>query len=70
MSYDETVGALAGDAEQLEQVYQEALQSGEGDAFKQAIDERHTNAPDNLLYAAWFYRLRAAAAQAKGYAVA
>ena len=70
MSYHDRVGALAEDAEQLEQVYAAALKAGETDAFKQAIDDSHTSAPGNLLYAAWFYRLKSAASQAKGYAVA
>jgi hypothetical protein len=70
MSYNNTVGALAEDAEQLEQIYHAALKAGKADAFKQAIDDRHANAPDNLLYAAWFHRLKHTAAQAKGYAVA
>ena len=69
-SYDDTINTLSADAEQLEQVYQAARQAGETDAFKQAIDAGHTSAPDNLLYAAWFYRLRAGAAQAKGYVIA
>ena len=54
MSYNDTISALAEDAEQLEQVYQTALQAGETDAFQEAIDRSHTTAPDNLLYAAWF----------------
>ena len=62
--------ALAGDAEQLEQIYHAAHAAGETDACKQAIDDSYTNAPENLLYAAWFHRLKYAAAQAKGYAVA
>ena len=70
MSYHDTVSALAEDAEQLEQVYHAALKAGETDAFKQAIDDSHTSAPENLLYAAWFHRLKYTAAQAKGYAVA
>jgi hypothetical protein len=70
MSYHDTVSALAKDAEQLEQIYHAALQAGETDAFKQAIDDSHTNAPENLLYAAWFHRLKYTAAQAKGYVVA
>jgi len=57
MSYRETVGALKQDAEQLEQVYQEAVKAGESEVFKQAIDEKHAAAPENLLYAAWFHRL-------------
>ena len=70
MTYNDTVNALAGDAEQLEQVYQTALQAGEADAFQQAIDDNHSAAPNNLLYAAWFYRLKKTATQAKEYVVA
>jgi hypothetical protein len=70
MSYHGKVGALAQDAEQLEQVYQDALEAGETHAFKEAIDDGYRSAPDNLLYAAWFHRLKRAAAQAKGYVVA
>jgi len=64
------VGALAQDAEQLEQVYQTALKAGERVAFKEAIDASYRSAPENLLYAAWFHRLKTAAAQAKGTIVA
>jgi len=70
MSYHDTVSALATDAEQLEQVYHAALKAGETDAFKQAIDDSHTAAPDNLLYEAWFHRLKHTAAQAKRFVVA
>jgi hypothetical protein len=70
MSYRDTVSALARDAEQLEQVYQAALKAGETGAFKQAIDDNHMTAPGNLLYAAWFHRLKYSAAQAKSFAIA
>jgi hypothetical protein len=70
MSYHDTVSALAQDAEQMEQVYHAALKAGETDAFKEAIDDSYRSAPENLLYAAWFHRLKRAAAQAKGYVVA
>jgi len=70
MSYHDQVSALAQDAEQLEQVYHAAVKAGEAGAFKQAIDDRHSAAPENLLYAAWFYRLKYAAAQAKSFATA
>jgi hypothetical protein len=70
MSYQKTVSALAQDAEQLEQVFQAAVSAGEMDAFKQAIDESYTFAPDNLLYAAWYHRLKQVATRAKGFAVA
>ena len=70
MSYHDTVSALAQDAEHMEQVYHAALEAGETDAFKAAIDDGYRAAPGNLLYAAWFHRLQHAAAQAKGYVVA
>jgi hypothetical protein len=70
MSYQDKVSALGQDAELLEQAYHAARKAGETDAFKQAIDDSHTAAPENLLYAAWFHRLKYAATQAKDYAVA
>jgi hypothetical protein len=70
MSYHDTVSALAQDAEKLEQIYHTALKAGEIDAFKQAIDDSYADAPENLLYAAWFHRLKYTAAQVKGYVVA
>ena len=70
MSYHDTVSALAQDAEQMEQVYHAALKAGETEAFKEAIDDSYRSAPENLLYAAWFHRLKRAAAQARGYVVA
>jgi hypothetical protein len=70
MSYHDKVGALAQDAEQMEQVYHAALKAGETEDFEQAIDDSYRSAPGNLLYAAWFHRLKHAAAQAKGTVVA
>lgn len=70
MTYHNTVHALAADAAQLEQVYQKAVQAGEAEAFQEAIAASHVAAPDNLLYAAWFYRLKQTAVQVKAYAVA
>ncbi len=70
MSYHDKVSTLAEDAEQLEEIYHTAVKAGEADAFKQAIDDSYTSAPDNLLYAAWFHRLKHTAAQAKSLAIA
>jgi hypothetical protein len=70
MSYHDTVSALAGDAEQLEALYQSAVDAGEAEAFKQAIDNAQTGAPENLLFAAWYYRLHYAATRAKASFVA
>ena len=65
MSYHETVSALGGNPEQMEAAYQAALRAGEVDDFKAAIDAAQTYAPDNVLYAAWYYRLRSAAVEVK-----
>ncbi len=62
MSYQELVRDYATDPEHLEQVYHTAQHTGEADAFRQAIEAGHSAAPDNLLYAAWYYRLQQAAA--------
>jgi hypothetical protein len=70
MSYEDTINALGADAKQLEGVYHSALTAGEAEAFKEAIEVSHTTAPDNLLYAAWFYRLKSSADQAMVYVVA
>jgi hypothetical protein len=69
-SYRRTVSTLAEDPEKLELVYRAALETGESEAFKQAIDASHATAPDNLLYAAWFHRLRYAAARTTRFFVA
>ena len=65
MAYQDTVHTLAHNPEQLEQAYQSALKAGQSDAFRQAIEAGRTADPDNLLYAAWHYRLRAVAATAR-----
>lgn len=70
MSYHDKVSALAQDAEQLEEIFHAALKAGETDAFQQAIDDSHRSVPENLLYAAWFHRLKYTATQAKSFAVA
>lgn len=60
------VSTLVEEPEQLEQAYHEAVKAGETDAFRQGIAARRAAAPDNLLYAAWHYRLQYAATQVKG----
>lgn len=69
-SYRDAMSALAADPEHLELVYQEARESGETAAFREAIDASYATAPDNLLYAAWFHRLKHKAARASGIVVA
>ena len=70
MSYQNTVNDLGADPGQLEEVYQAALNTGETGAFKEAVEANYASAPENLLYAAWYHRLKYSAAQAKGYVVA
>ena len=70
MSYLEKINALAADAEKLEQTYHEALRAGEAGAFSAAIEAGHASAPQNLLFAAWYYRLQYAAGRARSFAVA
>lgn len=70
MSYHDAVNDLAQDAEQLEQLYHAAVKAGETAAFEEAIEAGHVAAPDNLLYAAWFHRLKYVAGQAKEIVVA
>ena len=69
-SYTDIINTLAEDPEQLELLYQTALKAGEAQNFKKAIEAGHDDAPENLLYAAWFYRLKDTAARAKEYVVA
>ena len=65
MSFYGAIDELADDPEQLEQAYQAAVRAGQVEAFRQAIDARRATAPDDRLYAAWFYRLRGSAAKVK-----
>lgn len=65
MSLYGTIDELTDDPEQLEQAYRAAVAAGQADAFRQAIDARRAAAPDDRLYAAWFYRLRQSATQVK-----
>lgn len=65
MSYQKAISRLSEDPQQLEQLYQAAIREGAVSDFQQAIEAGHEDAPDNLLYAAWYYRLRQAATEAR-----
>ena len=65
MLYEDTLSNLANDPEELERTYQSAVKAGQADAFREAIDARRSAAPDNLLYAAWYYRLQETAVRVK-----
>jgi hypothetical protein len=47
------------DPRTLEETYRAARHQGEADAFAAAMVSRYQSAPDNPLYAAWYYRLQA-----------
>lgn len=47
------------DPRTLEELYQAALRQGEADSFAAAMVSRYQSAPNNPLYAAWYYRLQA-----------
>jgi hypothetical protein len=70
MSYYDAINDHAQDAEHLEEIYQSALKGGQAGAFKEAIDAGYAAAPENLLFAAWFYRLQYAASRAKSFVIA
>lgn len=50
------------DAERVELLYQSALDARAGDTFAAAVRALYAEAPDNLLFAAWYYRLQRAGA--------
>jgi hypothetical protein len=70
MSHLQTIQTIGADPERLESAYQEALAAGETGAFTEAIDFSYAEQPENLLYAAWHYRLQQAVATAKGRVIA
>ncbi len=70
MSYRETVRQFERSPEQLELSYQEAVKAGEAGAFAEAIENGLAANADNLLYAAWHYRLAHAALTVKKRAIA
>lgn len=55
------VRELGADPAALERAYRQAVKAGEEAAFAEAIQGAYAASPDNLLYAAWHYRLTAAA---------
>jgi hypothetical protein len=70
MSDPETIENLAGNPEALERAYRQAVQDGTEASFAEAIEAGYAGADDNLLLAAWHYRLAYAAAKVKGRVVA
>ena len=57
--------AAKGDPERLEQLYQMAQKKDQADEFQTEISAYFGEEPDNLLFAAWFYRLQQALQEEK-----
>ena len=70
MSYLPTILQHASDPEELELSYQQAVKVGAEEAFAEAVEAGYAQAGDNLLLAAWHYRLAYAMAKAKGRVIA
>jgi len=70
MSFLETLQTLAHDPEQMEATYRNALDSGDSEAFKSAVEDAYASNPDSLLLAAWHFRLAKTVRQAKEHFVA
>lgn len=58
MAYQEMVTSLSLDPKGLEKAYQTAVANGEVGDFKAAIEEIYSQDPDNILFSAWFHRLK------------
>jgi hypothetical protein len=61
MNFIPEIQEIGSDPEKLESLYQRAQHAGEVRAFERALLACYEEAPDNLLYSAWFYRLRQSA---------
>lgn len=57
MDYESAIRSAEHDPEQLERLYQAARAAHAAGRFSEALNRRYQEAPDNLLYAAWYYRL-------------
>lgn len=66
MSLVQDIAAAQGDPRHLEELYQQAQQRGESAQFAAEIERLSTSSPDDVLLAAWRYRLQPAPATAAG----
>lgn len=57
MKYLQDIRACHQDPRRLEELYQAARREDETEAFTSALLACHEASPDNVLYAAWYYRL-------------
>jgi hypothetical protein len=61
MNYTQLIRESGSDPARLEETYQEALRTRADGGFAAALQSVFAEQPDNLLYAAWHYRLASAA---------
>jgi hypothetical protein len=57
VNYQTLIQEASTDAQRLETIYRSASQAGDEVAFSEAVHARYAEEPDNLLYAAWHFRL-------------
>jgi len=57
MKYQEDILQAANDAQKMEALYKDAIGTGHTSEFAQDLRLCYQEAPDNLLFAAWYYRL-------------
>jgi len=70
MAFQDLIRDIGSDPERLELAYQDALRAGEGDAFAEAMLAAQAASPDDLLYAAWRYRLAQVVTRARDRVIA
>ena len=58
MNYHDEIFRLAGNAEAMEALYKAAQASGDAAAFTDGLHACYQEMPENLLLAAWHYRLQ------------
>jgi hypothetical protein len=58
MNYTDEIGAASADPQKLEALFRQAQHEGNQAVFASTISANYAAAPDNLLYAAWHYRLQ------------
>ncbi|MCZ2096046.1 MAG: hypothetical protein LC121_07200 [Anaerolineae bacterium] len=65
VEFDGEIRAAESNPQQLEEIYQLARRSDQAGAFRNALMARYQAAPDNVLLAAWYYRLQNGAEEAR-----
>jgi hypothetical protein len=63
MDYMDEIRSAETDPQRLEELYRDAKSVQQAERFQAAMRASYEQAPENLLYAAWYYRLRPGAAE-------